>query len=79
MRKFNLLGSNSLVIGDRITDISAAHAAGISRKILLYDEKSLEVNGSYLGKSQIGSFLPFELCSNLSQAAEVINGWYQND
>jgi len=79
MRKFRLLGSNSLVIGDRITDISAANAAGISRHILLYDKKSLEVNGGYLGKSQISAFLPFNLCLNLAQAAEVIRGWHQND
>ncbi len=79
INKYRLQGSKSLVIGDRITDIEAGAGAKLLHKILLFNEKSLEVNRSKLGKHQVGYFLEFSICRDLMEAAEMINECYKSD
>jgi D-glycero-D-manno-heptose 1,7-bisphosphate phosphatase len=79
IKRYRLQEKKSVVIGDRITDIAAGNAAGLLNKILLINEKSLEVNRSFLGASEVGNFLDFNICNDLDEAARMINDWYHRD
>lgn len=79
IKQYRVQGNKSLIIGDRITDIAAGAEAKLLYKILILNEKSLEVNRSKLGKHQIGYFQEFSICRDLTEAAEMINEWYKYD
>ena len=70
--KFNLQPGRCVLIGDRITDISAGVDAGLGDTVLIYNAKALEINESIGTSSQIGKFLKFQLRNDLIEAATIV-------
>jgi D-glycero-D-manno-heptose 1,7-bisphosphate phosphatase len=79
MSKFNMLDYEGYVIGDRITDLLAAEAAGVAHKILIPGEKSMEMNDSGGELREFPSILSLSLVDDLREAASVINWIREND
>ena len=72
IEKFKLEPNRCVLVGDRITDISAGHAAGLAQTFLLYSGKALEINQSSKNVARIGEFLPFLMRRNLAATANFI-------
>lgn len=77
--KSNLSNSHSYLIGDRITDLLAADAAGVPHKILISGDNSMEMNDSGGVVMEFSSLVDFSLVDNLNEAASVINWIREHD
>lgn len=79
LTKFNLSSFQAFFIGDRITDMIAADAAGITHKILILSNKSMEMNDSGGVVRKFPPIIDFSLVDNLNEAASLINRIRDND
>lgn len=73
LAKMDLSPENSILVGDRITDVAAGNTAGIQRNFLIYSEKSLEINQSKNGTSKMPDSIEFTLVENLSEVINYLN------
>ena len=64
---------DSLMIGDRITDISAAEKARLTRGIIIYNEEMFTMNQGKKGDSVVEACLEFEVARDLEEAGTLIN------
>ena len=71
-KEFNLNPKRCVLIGDRITDIAAGHAAGITLKILINNANAFEINQGSDGSTDIGELLEFELHRNMLESVSTI-------
>ena len=61
------------MIGDRITDISAAEKARLRRGIMIYNEEMFTMNKGKEGDSVVEACLEFEVVRDLEEAGTLIN------
>lgn len=78
LEKNSLTSEQSLIVGDRITDIIAGQHAGLSLKVLLTGPRSFEFNDIYMAKSETIS-IRLKPASDLPDAVQVINEWRINN
>jgi len=71
-KTFNLNPKGCVLIGDRITDIAAGHAAGISLNILINNVKAFEINQGSFRSADIEDLLEFELHRNMLESVSRI-------
>jgi D-glycero-D-manno-heptose 1,7-bisphosphate phosphatase len=79
IKKYDLNPERCVIVGDRITDISAGQSAGIRKAILINNSKAFEVNVSTKANTDLESLLEFVLCGDLLEASEVISEFLNND
>lgn len=73
MNRLQLDSSQSILVGDRITDIAAGVNAGITSNFLIHTNRALEVNLSHFGHSYLPKSIEFRLIKNLKELSEHLN------
>lgn len=71
-KAYSLNPKRCMLIGDRITDIAAGHAAGISLNILINNPNAFEINQGSSRSAGIEDLLEFELHRNMLESVSRI-------
>ena len=78
-KKFNLNPKRCVLIGDRITDIAAGQAAGITQNSLINNEKAFEINEGASGSADLVDLLEFSLHGNMFESVTMIKELEKSD